>query len=59
MDNPNVEDYLHETGLNGNSLSGTVYMDGNGDKDEILGVHEHWNNLVDSLYSRDFGKEEE
>lgn len=57
-DNPNVENYLHEAGLVGNSPSGTVYLNGNGDKAENLGVHEHWNNSVDKLYSRNLGKDE-
>jgi len=57
-DNPNVENYLHEAGLVGNPPSGTVYMNGNGNKVDNLGVHEHWNNSVDKLYSRNLGKDE-
>lgn len=57
-DNPNVENYLHEAGLVGNPPSGTVYMNGHGNKVENLGVHEHWNNSVDKLYSRNLGKDE-
>ncbi len=57
-DNPNVENYLHEAGLVGNPPSGTVYMNGHGNKVENLGVHEHWNNSVDKQYSRNLGKEE-
>ena len=56
--NPNVENYLHEAGLVGNAPSGTVYNDGNGKKVTNLGVHEHWNNSADKLYSRNLGKSE-
>lgn len=57
-DNPTVENYLHEAGLVGNPPSGTVYMNGNGNEVDNLGVHEHWNNSVDKQYSRNLGKEE-
>lgn len=56
--NPNVENYLHEAGLVENAPSGTVYYDGNGKKVTNLGVHEHWNNSTDKLYSRNLGKSE-
>ena len=56
--NPTVENYLHEAGLVGNAPSGTVYTDGNGNKVENLGVHEHWNNSVDKLYGRNLGNDE-
>ncbi len=56
--NPNVENYLHEAGLVSNAPSGTVYYDGNGNKVTNLGVHEHWNNSADKLYSRNLGKSE-
>ena len=56
--NHTVENYLHEAGLVGNSPSGTVYTDGNGNKVENLGVHEHWNNSIDKQYSRNLGKDE-
>lgn len=57
-DNPTVENYLHEAGLVENAPSGTVYTDGNGNKVENLGVHEHWNNFIDKQYSRNLGKDE-
>ncbi len=57
-DNPTVENYLHEAGLAGNPPSGTVYMNGNGNKVDNLGVHEHWNNSMDKQYSRNLGKDE-
>ncbi len=53
-----MENYLHEAGLIGNPPSGTVYTNGNGNKVENLGVHEHWNNSVDKQYSRNLGKVE-
>lgn len=57
-DNPTVENYLHESGLVGNSPSGTIYTDGNGNIVKNLGVHEHWNNSIDKQYSRNLGKSE-
>ncbi len=56
--NPNVENYLHEDALAGQAPSGTVYYNGNGEKVENLGVHEHWNNSVEKMYSRNLGKTE-
>lgn len=55
---PTVENYLHEAGLVGNAPSGTVYTDGKHHKVTNLGVHEHWNNSADKLYSRNLGKDE-
>lgn len=52
------ESYLHEAGLVGEAPSGTTYMDGNGHIVTNLGVHEHWNNSVEKLYSRNLGKNE-
>lgn len=52
------ENYLHEAGLVGNAPSGTTYTDGNGHTLINLGVHEHWNNSEQKLYSRNRGKEE-
>ncbi len=52
------ENYLHEAGLASHAPSGTVYMDGNGNAVANLGVHEHWNNAAQKLYSRNLGKEE-
>lgn len=57
-DNSNVENYLHEAGMIHNAPSGNVYYNGNGEMVENLGVHEHWNNSVEKMYSRNLGKEE-
>ncbi len=57
-DNPKVENYIHEEANVGNAPSGTDYHDGNGNKLTNLGVHEHWNNCTDKLYSRNLGKDE-
>lgn len=57
-DNPNVENYLHEGGLVSNPPSKTIYYNGNGIKINNLGVHEHWNNTTEKLYSRNLGKNE-
>ncbi|MCC6858195.1 MAG: DUF362 domain-containing protein [Bryobacterales bacterium] len=56
---PSVDDYLHEAALASNPPSGTFY-----DPDHAaptarlasLGVHEHWNNARERLYSRNLGK---
>ncbi len=56
--NPAVENYLHEAGLVADAPSGTVYQNGNGEPVTNLGVHEHWNNAEERLYSRNLGKEE-
>lgn len=58
MDRSNVENYLHEAGLVGNAPSGNVYQNGNGENVTNLGVHEHWNNSVEKLYSRNLGEDE-
>lgn len=52
------ENYLHEAGLVSNAPSGTIYTDGNGHTVANLGVHEHWNNSGEKLYSRNLGKDE-
>lgn len=52
------ENYLHEAGLVGKAPSGTIYTDGNGHTVTNLGVHEHWNNSKEKLYSRNLGKDE-
>lgn len=57
-DNPNVENYLHEAGLVHNAPSGNVYYNGNGEAVKNLGVHEHWNNVAEKMYSRNLGKGE-
>ena len=41
-----------------NAPSGNVYYNGNGERVENLGVHEHWNNSTEKQYSRNLGKEE-
>ncbi len=56
--NPNVENYLHEAGLIANAPSGTVYTDSQGHTVTNLGVHEHWCNSTEKLYSRNLGKSE-
>lgn len=52
------ENYLHEASLVSAPPSGTVYQNGKGERVENLGVHEHWNNSEQKLYSRNLGKEE-
>ncbi|BAK44302.1 DUF362 domain-containing protein [Eggerthella sp. YY7918] len=56
--NGGVENYLHEAALAASAPSGTVYLDGAGTAVESLGVHEHWNNSTERLYSRDRGQPE-
>ena len=56
--NPAVENYLHEAGLVSAAPSGTVYTDSRGNAVTNLGVHEHWNNSSEKLYSRNLGKNE-
>ena len=56
--NPTVENYLHEAGLVGNAPSGTIYTDSQGHTVTNLGVHEHWCNSTEKLYSRNLGKSE-
>ncbi len=55
---PTVENYLHEAGLVGNAPSGTIYTDSRGHTVTNLGVHEHWCNSTEKLYSRNLGKSE-
>ena len=50
--------YLHEAALTDAAPSGTGYTDGQGASLASLGVHEHWNNGADKLYSRNLGAEE-
>jgi hypothetical protein len=49
-----AENYLHEAALADNPPSGTAYKT-NGVRISSLGVHEHWNNVTDKKYSRNFG----
>ncbi len=51
-----VDNYLHEAALAGAPPSGTVYdPEQDGTRLRSLGVHEHWNNPADKLYSRNLG----
>jgi hypothetical protein len=53
---PGGDDYLHEAALADNPPSGSVYTpDGNNVHLASLGVHEHWNNYSDKLYSGNMG----
>lgn len=52
------ENYLHEAGPVANAPSSTVYTDNQGNNVLNLGVHEHWNNSLEKLYSRNLGKNE-
>ena len=56
--NRGMENYLHEAALVASPPSGTAYSDGQGHAVSNLGVHEHWNNAQEKLYSRNMGKEE-
>ncbi|MDH7600348.1 MAG: DUF362 domain-containing protein, partial [Sedimentisphaerales bacterium] len=51
-----LENYLHEAALADNPPS-RVFYDPDGDRKRLgsLGVHEHWNNPVEKLYSRNLG----
>jgi hypothetical protein len=56
-----VDDYLHEAALADNPPSGTFYDADhatNTTRMASLGVHEHWNNPEERLYSRNLGKRE-
>jgi uncharacterized protein (DUF362 family) len=53
---PGVDNYLHEAALANDPPSKAVYdPDGDGQRLESLGVHEHWNNAGDKQYSRNLG----
>jgi len=56
--NAGMENYLHEAALADAAPSGTAYRDGAGGALASLGVHEHWNNGRDKLYSRNLGASE-
>lgn len=56
--NSGMENYLHESALLPSPPSGTKYTNGAGDTPQSLGVHEHWNNSKDKMYSRNLGKNE-
>jgi hypothetical protein len=50
-----VDNYLHEAALADNPPSGAFYdPEGDGIRLESLGVHEHWNNPSERLYSGNF-----
>jgi hypothetical protein len=51
----NVDNYLHEAALAGNPQSGTRYTSDGSTRLESLGVHEHWNNAQEKLYTRNLG----
>lgn len=53
-----VEGYLHEAAQPASAPSGTSYGAAAGWPVENLGVHEHWNNNAEKLYSRNRGAEE-
>lgn len=53
-----VENYLHEASMIESPPSGITYQDGSGETPTNLGVHEHWNNATEKLYSRNLGKDE-
>jgi hypothetical protein len=51
-----VDNYLHEGAQAGNPPSGSFYDPGStASRLASLGVHEHWNNALDKLYSRNRG----
>jgi hypothetical protein len=51
----NVDNYLHEAAMADNPPSGTFYHPNGSARLESLGVHEHWNNANEKLYSRNLG----
>jgi len=56
-----ADDYLHEAALADNPPSGTFYDPDHATNTARLagmGVHEHWNNPQERLYSRNLGKKE-
>lgn len=60
---PGVEGYLHEAAQvaaasGGVAPSGVAYGSAMGLAPENLGVHEHWNNVSEKLYSRNSGESE-
>jgi len=51
-----IDNYLHEAAQADNPPSGTFYApSGDGVRLQSLGVHEHWNNSTDKMYSRNLG----
>jgi hypothetical protein len=54
-----VDNYLHEGAQAGSPPSGSLYDPGvTGTRLTTLGVHEHWNNATNRLYSRNLGRSE-
>jgi len=54
-----VDNYLHEGAQAGSPPSGSFYDPGvTGTRLTTLGVHEHWNNATNRLYSRNLGRSE-
>jgi hypothetical protein len=54
-----VDNYLHEAAQAGNPPSGSFYDPARtGSRLASLGVHEHWNNATNRLYSRNLGRSE-
>jgi len=54
-----VDNYLHEGAQAGSPPSGSFYDPGvTGNRLTTLGVHEHWNNATNRLYSRNLGRSE-
>jgi hypothetical protein len=51
----NVDNYLHEAALANDPPSGTYYHPNGSIRQESLGVHEHWNNAFEKLYTRNLG----
>jgi len=51
-----TDDYLHQAADSANWAEGILYdPDGDGLYIASMGVHEHWNNHIDKLYSRNLG----
>jgi hypothetical protein len=52
----NVDNYLHEAAQANNPPSGTFYdPEGDGTNLTSLGVHEHWNDSTNKMYTRNLG----
>ena len=56
LTNGATDNYLHEAAQANNPPSGTYYApSGDSVRLQSLGVHEHWNNASDKMYSRNLG----
>lgn len=51
----NADNYLHEAAMASKPASGTTYKP-SGAALASLGVHEHWNNVLEKKYSRNLGR---